>query len=821
MDLLRLPALRYSAFLVSFMLLTFTRCAGEEPLITKLSLLLTGNTYGYFDVTPVGSVLAGGIVRRKTVVEQVRRELGAQNLLLLDAGNSLGYYYLLRGDRGAAMISALHELGYDGLAVGNHEFDYGKETLMAYNNPSTGLNILAANLTVKGKNEPVVLPYIIEKKADGVRVAILGLTDPQIEHIILRQHFDGLSIANPIATALAFLPQLREKADIIIALTHLSMDDCYRLAMTAPGFDVIIARAENTTTTLSVRTEGLHPTSQSLIVSPVRYGSAMARVDLVFHHQRQTTSASVREPLPINSTIAGDVGFATRLAVGAEQQYYDYSRETYGIEPDEPLLLVDSSFTEQDLIRLALHILLQQTGTEVALLNNTFFRFPGVDFPPSEMDPRLRKITVRALEQILWTDNELVTMQLTGQQLATLQQVSLANKRAGRDNYLLNLQVTGHGNEEWFVHNAPLQQRTPPELYRVVTTNFLAGGGDGFASFREGRNQVSRFIEDGRHRESPAEGKPSIVRDLIIRHLKHSHDLLQLQKTDRLAVIDSSYRDRTLWRFTLARLQLNYSAGQYRGNTSYGNVGLTELRGIDFERITYEADLRLKQESELLTWDNRIYALFGRSQITGQPLQEVSDDLYVETIVNFRSSKAAGFLSLYPSASVRYDTEMTPTESKQVVSGSTLTIKNPRQRDITLGLGVGLSDIGGFSRSRISLTQTFDRSSKPRPDENGINIQTSYTAPIGGSLFRSELDGTYYIKQKNSTGDTRRLLVRWRSDLGIPIGRLTLAPSLSVFLFQGQQSPEPGTAPPIATAVVVGITLGYSFDWKMQYESLF
>ena len=482
---------------------------------------------------------------------------------------------------------------------------------------------------------------------------------------------------------------------------------------------------------------------------------------------------------------------------------------------------MDSSFTELDLIRLALHILLQQTGTEVALLNNTFFRFPGVDFPLSEMDPRLRKITVRALEQILWTDNELVTMQLTGQQLTALQRVSVANKRAARDNYLLNLQVTGHGNEEWFVHNAPLQQRTPPELYRVVTTNFLTGGGDGFASFREGRNQVSRFIEDGRLRESPAEGKPSIVRDLIIRHLKRSYDLLRLQNTNPVAVIDSSYLDRTLWRFTLARLQLNYSAGQYRANTSYGNVSLTELRGIDFERITYEADLRLKQESKLLTWDNRIYALFGRSQITGQPLQEVSDDLFLETIVNFRLSKAAGFLSLYPSASVRYDTEMTPTESKQVVSGSTLTIKNPRQQDITLGLGIGLSDIGGFSRSRISLTQTFDRSSKPRPDENGINIQTSYTAPIGGSLFRSELDGTYYIKQKKSTGDTRRLLVRWRSDLGIPIGRLTLAPSLSLFLFQGQQSPEPGTAPPVATAVVVGITLGYSFDWKMQYESLF
>jgi 5'-nucleotidase/UDP-sugar diphosphatase len=812
--------MRYSAFLVFVWLSTPALCASQEP-TTKFTLLLTGNTYGYFDVTPVGNDLAGGIVRRKTVVEQVRREVGTDHLLLLDAGNSLGYYYLLRGDQGAAMISAMHELGYDGIAVGNHEFDYGKEPLMAYNNPSTGLNVLAANLNFKGKKDPVFLPYIIEKKADGVRVAIIGLTDPQIEQSILRQHFEGLSIANPLTTALAYLPQLRAQADIIVALTHLTMDDCYKLAIATTGFDVIIARAESITTGPSIRKEGPGTTPPSLIVSPVRYGSAVTRVDLIFNHQRRTTSSSLREYLSINSTIAGDVGFATRLAVGAEQQYYDYSMETYGIDPDEPLLLVDSSFTEQDLIRLALHILLQQTGTEIALLNNTYFRFPGVDFPLYEPDPRYRKITVRVLEQILWTDNELVTMQLTGQQLAALQRASGANKRAGRDNYLLNLQVTGQGNEEWYVHNAPLLQRTPPELYHVVTTNFLAGGGDGFTPFREGRGQASRFSAGKPRREASEHGNPVIVRDLMIRHLKQSHDLAHVQVTDHVAVIDSSYLDRTLWRFTLSRLQLNYSAGQYRANASYGNVSLTELRGVDFERITYEADLRLKQESKLLTWDNRVYALFGRSHISGQPLQEVSDDLFFETIANFRSSKATGSLSLYPSASVRYDTEMTPTESKQVVSGQTLTIKNPRQQDITIGLGVGLSEFAGFSRSRISLTQTFDRSSKPRRDENGINVQTSFAAPIGGALFRSELDGTYYIKQKNSTGDTRRLLVRWRSDLGIPIGRLTLAPSLSVFLFQGQQSPKPGTPPPVATAVVVGITLGYSFDWKMQYESLF
>ncbi|GEM_PF-6640095 len=786
----------------------------------RLSLLLTGNTYGYFDITPVGQELAGGIVRRKTIIEQIRREVGSEQLLLLDAGNALGYYYLLKGDRGSSMLSALRKLGYDALVVGNHEFDYGKQLLKSYSTNPTSIPLLAANLFTKGSSEPFLTPSIIIEKAGGVRVAILGLTDPAIEQLILRQHFENLTVTDPISAAQTLVPQLRQQADLVIALTHLRMDDCYRLAMTVPGIDIVIARADQSSSAPLVRKEDPDEASSTTIVSPIRYGSAVLQLDVLFDEQTKKVETVLRGHHAVNATVTGDVEFATRLAVGSEQQYYEYSRTTYGVEPDEPLLLVDESFSAQDLIQLVLNVMLQKTDTEIALLNNTFFRFEGLEFPIYELDPRYRKLTVRTLEQMLWTDNELVTMRLTGQQLSALQRQSVANKRAGRPNFLHNLQITSIGMNDWFIHNNPLLQRNPPEWYHVATTNFLAGGGDGFQTFREGRDVVSRF--DSNHLLRGVEnGFPVIVRDFLIRFLKRRRDETGGAVRLPLAVVDSSYRTRHFWRLTLSRLQFNYSAGQYRANSSYRSIGLTELRGTDFERITYEADVRLRQESSFLIWDNRLYAIFGRSQITGQPLQEISDDLFFETVLNLRSSKTTDAISFYPSASVRYDTEITPTESKQTVNGQTITVHNPRQKDVTIGVGVGFSDIAGFSRSRISLTQTFDQSQRPRPDENGINLQTSYQLSLGAALFRSELDGTYYIKQKKSSGDTRRLLVRLRGDVAIPLGRFTLAPSIYFFVFQGQQSPEPGHPPPIATALVAGITLGYSFDWKMQYESLF
>jgi hypothetical protein len=89
---------------------------------------------------------------------------------------------------------------------------------------------------------------------------------------------------------------------------------------------------------------------------------------------------------------------------------------------------------------------------------------------------------------------------------------------------------------------------------------------------------------------------------------------------------------------------------------------------------------------------------------------------------------------------------------------------------------------------------------------------------VAGSTLRSEFDGTYYFNLKESNKDTRRLLVRMRADIAIPVSGIVIGPSINLFFFQGQQSPVPGTKPELATAVVFGIMVGFSKDWKFQYE---
>ncbi len=86
---------------------------------------------------------AQGLARISTLVEQVRAEKGRCNTLLLDAGDTiqgtpLTYYYAkvdpitAKGGPVHPMAQAMNAIGYDAVALGNHEFNYGIETLRRF-----------------------------------------------------------------------------------------------------------------------------------------------------------------------------------------------------------------------------------------------------------------------------------------------------------------------------------------------------------------------------------------------------------------------------------------------------------------------------------------------------------------------------------------------------------------------------------------------------------------------------------------------------------------------------------------------------------------
>ncbi|MDZ4093494.1 MAG: bifunctional 2',3'-cyclic-nucleotide 2'-phosphodiesterase/3'-nucleotidase [Paracoccaceae bacterium] len=193
--------------------------------------------YDYYADKPIDTV---GLARTAAIIESIRAE--ASNALLIDngdflQGNPMGdYIAYARGMKPGDMhpvIAAMNTLGFDASTLGNHEFNYGLEfllnTLAGADFPIVSANIAKKQGATPREDETLIAPYVILDRqiidGDGtshpIRVGLIGFAPPQIMQWD-RRHLEGnVTTRDIIATAQAYVPQMKEQgADIIIALSH-------------------------------------------------------------------------------------------------------------------------------------------------------------------------------------------------------------------------------------------------------------------------------------------------------------------------------------------------------------------------------------------------------------------------------------------------------------------------------------------------------------------------------------------------------------------------------------------------------------------------
>ncbi|WP_326765007.1 5'-nucleotidase C-terminal domain-containing protein [Streptomyces sp. NBC_01591] len=176
-----------------------------------------------------------GLAKISTLVDQVRREKGRRNTLMIDAGDTiqgtqLSYYYAkidpITAKRGPVhpMAQAMNAIGYDAAALGNHEFNYGIPVLRKFEE-QCDFPLLGANALDAKTLRPAFAPYVIKRlrtpHGRDVKVAILGLTNPGIAiwdkaNVGGKMVFPGLE-----EQAAKFVPRLRSMgADVVIVSAH-------------------------------------------------------------------------------------------------------------------------------------------------------------------------------------------------------------------------------------------------------------------------------------------------------------------------------------------------------------------------------------------------------------------------------------------------------------------------------------------------------------------------------------------------------------------------------------------------------------------------
>ena len=164
----------------------------------------------------------GGFVRRSALIKSLRKEY--PGLLLFDSGDfsqGSAYYSLYKGEVEVRLMS---EMGYDAVAIGNHEFDCGLENMKRIFEMAS-FPVVCANYDFTGTVlEGIVKPYVVLERG-GLRIGVFGLS-PRLEGYTSGSNFAGVVYEDPVSAANRVASQLKEqeKCDLVICLSHLGWD---------------------------------------------------------------------------------------------------------------------------------------------------------------------------------------------------------------------------------------------------------------------------------------------------------------------------------------------------------------------------------------------------------------------------------------------------------------------------------------------------------------------------------------------------------------------------------------------------------------------
>ncbi|GAA3614382.1 bifunctional UDP-sugar hydrolase/5'-nucleotidase UshA [Gibbsiella greigii] len=215
--------------------------AWEKDKTYDITILHTNDHHGRFWQNDRGEY---GLSAQKTLVDSIRQEVAAQggSLLLLSGGDINTGVPESDLQDAEPDFRGMKLIGYDAMALGNHEFD-NPLSVLRQQEKWAGFPLLSANIYQKSTQQRLFKPYALFDK-QGVKIAVIGLTTDDTAKLGNPEYFTDIEFHPPAAEAKRVVEQLREqeKPDVIIAATHMGHYDNGQHGSNAPG-DVEMARS--------------------------------------------------------------------------------------------------------------------------------------------------------------------------------------------------------------------------------------------------------------------------------------------------------------------------------------------------------------------------------------------------------------------------------------------------------------------------------------------------------------------------------------------------------------------------------------------------
>jgi 2',3'-cyclic-nucleotide 2'-phosphodiesterase (5'-nucleotidase family) len=415
----RLPSAQRSnaAFLslLVALLLAAVRCGGGAPGVrepsaqapadsaagTWITLLHTNDIHGAYAPRPAewlpGKPPVGGFTALAGTVAPIR---DAGPTILLDAGDLMAGTPLTsleyRGVPGGGAMAFMNALGYDAMALGNHEFDLGRGAI----NGLIGLAdfpILCSNLVVTATGERFAPAGHVLLDRSGVKVAVIGFILDELATVVAAEPIAGLSVVPTIEAARDEVAALDAQSDLIVAVTHSGLEPSRALARSVPGIDVIVTGHDHRRTDQPIVESGV------LIVETGSRLERLGRLDLKVADDRVVDHRFALLDLP---AAAGERAPAAVTALASELDARIQAE--YGqVLAEVAVPLVRDSARESNIGNWVTDAFRAETGADFAVTNSTGIRADAAAGP-------LTRFEIHSISPF---PNSLCTFRASGEQL--------------------------------------------------------------------------------------------------------------------------------------------------------------------------------------------------------------------------------------------------------------------------------------------------------------------------------------------------------------------------------------------------------------------
>ncbi|HCH0916488.1 TPA: bifunctional UDP-sugar hydrolase/5'-nucleotidase [Vibrio parahaemolyticus] len=209
----------------------------------KLTVLHTNDHHGRFWQNKHGEY---GMAARKTLIDDLRDEIQAEggSVLLLSGGDINTGVPESDLQDAEPDFKGMSKIGYDAMALGNHEFDNPLDVLFKQQDWAN-FPMLSANIYDKKTGKRLFQPYAMFNK-QGIKIAVIGLTTEDTAKLGNPEFIGQVDFRDPKAEAEELIAELKktENPDLIFAVTHMGHYENGNRGINAPG-DVALARYLN------------------------------------------------------------------------------------------------------------------------------------------------------------------------------------------------------------------------------------------------------------------------------------------------------------------------------------------------------------------------------------------------------------------------------------------------------------------------------------------------------------------------------------------------------------------------------------------------